>query len=173
MSVWKSLLLISTVVLFACSQQVSSIKSSTHDSVSVNGGYLLLSVDSDVDLEELKVAGQKNFFLGAADLTAGNHYILIDLPAGHYQIESVKLNQRWQLHLKSGFWNFRVQHGQISYIGELQLKGRIPELENRASMALQYLEQHHAALLNNYQVRYSGPGEDHYFEYVEGRGAAK
>ena len=96
MSVWKSLLLMSTVVLFACSQQVSSIKSSSHDSVSVNGGYLLLSVDSDVDLEELKVSGQKNFFLGAADLTAGNHYILIDLPAGQYQIDSVKLNQRWQ-----------------------------------------------------------------------------
>lgn len=173
MSIWKCALLLSTAVLFACSQQVKTIKHAPNTALAVNNGYLLLSVDSSVNLEQLNISGEKSFFLGAADLTKGNHYLLVDLPAGEYQIDSVKLSHWWRLELKPGYWNFSVHPGQISYIGELQLKGQAPELENRASMALQYLEKEHAVLLRSYQVRYSGPGDDHYFEHVAAQGAAK
>jgi len=170
MKIWKSILLSLVVLQMSCSQQVASIKPSTQNKLTDNHGYLLLSVDTSIDLEQLNVSGQKSFHLGAADLTAGTHHILVDLPAGDYQIDSVKLNNWWRLQLKSGYWNFKVQAGQISYIGDLQLKGRLPELENRSSMALQYLEQQHKALLKNYQVRYSGPGDDHYFEFATAQG---
>lgn len=173
MPIWKVLLLLSTFMFVACSQQVSAIKSATPGTLATNSGYLLLSVDSAINLEQLNVTGQKNFHLGAADLTAGKHYILVDLPAGDYQIDSAKLGHWWRLQLKAGYWNFSVRPGQISYIGELQLKGQTPELENRASMALQYLEQHHAALLQQYQVRYSGPGDDHYFEHAKAQGGVQ
>ncbi len=173
MTTWKCVLLLSTTALFACSQQVTTVKTAHSAELAANNGYLLLSVDSSVDLEQLNISGQKSFFLGAADLSKGNHYLLVDLPAGDYQIDSVKLSQWWRLQLKAGYWNFSVHPGQISYIGELQLKGQAPELENRASMALQYLEKEHAKLLRSYQVRYSGPGDDHYFEFVAAKGAAK
>jgi hypothetical protein len=173
MNIWKFLLLVSSLLLVACSQKVNSIKSTNPGQLDKNNGYLLFSVDSVVNLEQLNIAGAKNVHLGAEDLAKGKHYILVDLPAGDYQITSAKLNHWWLIKLSDGFWNFSVRPGQISYIGELQLKGYSPELENRSSMALQYLEQHHADLLKKFSVRYSGPGEDHYFEFVESMRAAK
>lgn len=169
----KVLLPIVVACVAACSQQVNTIKATKESSLTDNDGYLLLSVDSELDLEQLNISGQKSFHLGAADLTAGKHYILLALPAGDYQIESAKLSNWWSIRLKAGYWNFSVKSGQISYIGELQLKGQAPELENRASMALQYLEQNHANLLQKYQVRYSGPGTDAYFEYAAAQGGKR
>ncbi len=167
MNIWKFVLLANLLLLVSCSQKVNSIKSNETGQLAKNNGYLLLSVDSVVNLEQLNITGTKNVHLGAEDLAKGKHYILVDLPAGDYQISSAKLNHWWLIQLSEGFWNFTVRPGQISYVGELQLKGYSPELENRASMALQYLEKNHAELLKKFSVRYSGPGEDHYFEFVE------
>ena len=172
MNLWKLLVLCCTALLIACSQKVTSLKTTAPVALAENNGYLLLSVDSVINLERLNVSGAKSFHLGADDLTKGKHYILVDLPAGDYKITSVKFNHWLLLKLNDGLWNFKVQPGQISYIGELQLKGWAPELENRASMALQYLEQNHADLLKKFSVRYSGPGDDHYFEFVEKMGGA-
>lgn len=173
MPLWKVLLAACVAVFAGCSQQVTAIKTDKANVLTENNGFLLLSVDSDVSLEQLNVTGQKSFHVGAEDLTAGKHYILVELPAGDYQIESAKLSHWWRLLLKPGYWNFSVKPGQISYIGELQLKGQAPELENRSSMALQYLEQNHAKLLLQYKVRYSGPGDDHYFEFAASQGGAR
>ncbi len=165
----KFWLVLSVFILNACSQQVSSIKNNAPTTLEKNDGYLLLSVDTQLNLKQLRVVGAKNFHLGATDLTKGKHYILVALPAGEYRFEMVKLNAWWAVLLKDGYWSFKVNPNQISYVGELQLKGRAPELENRSSMALQYLEKQHAELLKHYVVRYSGPGDDHYFEFVESR----
>jgi hypothetical protein len=173
MNLWKPFLLLSTALLMACSQKMTPIKATDTVQLAENNGYLLLSVDSVINLNQLNVTGAKSFHLGSEDLPKGKVYILVDLPAGEYKITSVKFNYWLQLELKDGFWNFNVQPGQISYIGELQLKGWAPELENRSSMALQYLEQNHADLLKSLPVRYSGPGDDHYFEFVEASGGAK
>lgn len=167
------MLLASALVLVACSQKVNSIKSTNPGELAKNNGYLLLSVDSVVNLEQLNVTGTTSIHIGAEDLAKGKHYILVDLPAGDYQITSAKLNHWWLIKLSDGFWNFSVRPGQISYIGELQLKGYSPELENRSSMALQYLEQNHADLLKKFSVRFSGPGDDHYFEFVESKRTTK
>lgn len=173
MNIWKFLLLASALVLVACSQKVNSINSTNPGELAKNNGYLLLSVDSVVNLEQLNVTGTTSIHIGAEDLAKGKHYILVDLPAGDYQITSAKLNHWWLIKLSDGFWNFSVRPGQISYIGELQLKGYSPELENRSSMALQYLEQNHADLLKKFSVRFSGPGDDHYFEFVESKRTTK
>lgn len=173
MNISKFLLLASALVLVACSQKVNSIKSTNPGELAKNNGYLLLSVDSVVNLEQLNVTGTTSIHIGAEDLAKGKHYILVDLPAGDYQITSAKLNHWWLIKLSDGFWNFSVRPGQISYIGELQLKGYSPELENRSSMALQYLEQNHADLLKKFSVRFSGPGDDHYFEFVESKRTTK
>jgi hypothetical protein len=173
MNRWKILILLWAALLIACSQQVKSIKATDPVQLATNNGYLLLSVDSVINLEQLNVSGTKSFHLGADDLTKGKHYILVDLPAGDYQITSIKFNHWLRLQLQDGLWNFNVRPGQISYIGELQLKGWALELENRSSMALQYLEQNHTELLKQFSVRYSGPGDDHYFEFVEASGGAK
>jgi len=74
-------------------------------------------------------------------------------------------------------WDFKTKSGSISYVGHIKVKrtfwGNNAEyvLINKASQALEYLEQHFANILANRTIDYQGPGEDSFFKVVNSTGA--
>ncbi len=138
-------------------------------------GYLLIGVETSLDLQNILLTGTKRIQFTKEDLKAGSNYILVDVPAGKYQISDVKFGRYICFELTDGYWDIDVKPNKINYIGNLQVEGYrwfgwVSQakilLNNRSTVALQYLEEKFPTLLNAHQLNYGGPGEDHFFEFA-------
>ncbi|WDE00649.1 hypothetical protein [Thalassomonas actiniarum] len=167
----------------ACSTKVTSIRQADHSlQLQQQEGYLLLAVDTDVNINEILLTGEKRISLTAKDLRQGKNFILVKLPAGDYKIAMVVLLSGSGDDIKflldnefEGLWDFTIEAKQISYAGHLTMSGtkkyytsastRVA-LINKSSFALEYLQENFPELLVNHSVRYFGPGEDDFFNFV-------
>ncbi|MBE7216073.1 hypothetical protein MK852_16770 [Shewanella benthica] len=167
------ILFIST--LYGCAQKIEGISKDVDKQLAENSGYLLIGIDTNRGLHQLFIGGTKRLMLTSKDLQLGTNYILVDVPAGKYQIDDIKFSRYSRLELEEGYWDFVVKPNQVSYIGDLYVKtsgswyvsSAQVLLENRSTSALLFLEREFPNILNSREVRYSGPGEDKFFEYAE------
>lgn len=158
--------------LLGCASTVSNLESDS-DVLAQNQGYLLIAIDTSVDLYEIWFTGEKTIKFTTDDLTAGSNYILAPLPAGTYKLDRIKTYKIMKL---SGFdeeyWSFDVSPGVISYVGHLTVDRRnwwysyAVQMLNKSSLALEYLEENYQNILHSRNVEYWGPGEDSFFDFV-------
>ncbi len=131
-----------------------------------NEGYWLAAVDSNSNIERVHLAGTKTFNLTGEIISYGIHYRLIVLPEGDYFFKLLLPNSDYKFPLKSSSMKFSIERGKINYAGHFKYRGsnygrraKI-ELVNRSSVALEHMHINHASLLDEYELRYNGVGED-------------
>lgn len=162
-------------LLSGCAQEIEGISKDVDKKLAENNGYLLIGIDTNRGLHQLLIGGNKSLMLTDKDLQPGSNYILVDVPAGKYQIDDIRFGRRIYMELKEGYWDFEVKADQVSYIGDLYIEtsgfwyvsSAQVLLENRSTSALMFLEKEFPNILSSRKVRYSGPGEDNFLEYAE------
>ena len=168
------LILIALVLLASCATEVTSIKQDQHRILDSGKGYLLLGVETNRDLKTISISGPQNIKLSSANTKRGTNYLLVDLEAGIYTIDKVRLDNYWRFDLDDEeYWTFEVLPNQISYVGHLEIVQRgywqrytHAELVNRSSESLEFLEKKFPNVLSNRAIAYGGPGEDNFFEFL-------
>lgn len=159
-------------LLGGCASEVTSIRDASEAKLNEAEGYLLLEVDTTHNLESIWISGAKNIKLTSADLRAGSNYILVNLPAGEYEIDRVDVNDFFYYRMENDMWGFSVQEDVISYVGNLTFEGHLWGLAghftliNRSSFALEYIEDNFPSLLESRRMEFRGPGDDDFFEVV-------
>lgn len=140
--------------------------------LSKNEGYLLVGVDSDTDLHQIRISGKRKFNISPELLDRGVNYKLMVMAAGNYTVFSIKPNERYQFRLSKDELNFTVRPGAINYGGHLNYRGfgggssAHIELINRSSVVAEYLEKNYPKLLTEIPVVYTGIGQDSFFQEV-------
>lgn len=163
------------LLLVGCSSQVRSIKTDALVPLAQNQGYLLLGVETNSDLDYILIDGPKRIRLSSEDLRTGTNYLLVDLPAGRYTIEKVRLSRYWKFDLDDADnWQFNIDAQKISYVGHFEfvssgfwwnMFARL-ELVNRSSEALAFMEQSFPGTLSGFTLVYRGPGQDPFFARI-------
>lgn len=166
------------LLVSSCATSVSSIK---NDALSVNEtnsnvsrGYLLIGVETNRDLKNIFISGMQTIKLSHEDLRFGTNYILIELAAGNYLIDSVALNNYQKLRLSDEEnWRFEIKPDTVSYIGHLELQSRgffsfvsRVELVNRSTEAIEFMESDFPTILSARKMYFGGPSDDHFFNYL-------
>lgn len=160
--------------LVSCTSHVSSIKKDVDIPLAQKEGYLMLGVDTNYDLQWVKLWGKKNVLLTKDDLKSGSNFILVNIPEGSYRIESIKLGQYIFNDFRKELWSFKVKENVISYVGHLNMESRETFsgvtsnilLLNKSSFALEYLERRFPNILTSRQLQYWGQGDDGFFKEV-------
>jgi hypothetical protein len=166
----------------SCATTVSSIKNDalvvneTNSSSSLNSGYLLIGVETNRDLKNIFISGMQTIKLSHEDLRFGTNYILINLAAGNYLVDSVALNSYQKLRLgDEENWHFKIKANTISYIGHLELQSRgffsllsRVELVNRSTEALEFMNSDFPTILAARKMYFGGPSDDYFFDYLNG-----
>lgn len=164
------------LLVSGCVSKINTLTSDVDKPIDADTGYLLISISTNFPLHSINITGEKNLRLSADDLTAGSKYILVDVPAGRYNIARIKYNNFLYLTLDEEFWTFDVQANEISYVGNLDIYTNLnviwqragqPLLKNRSSDAMQFMELNFPTILAARQLRYRGPGEDNFFKFLE------
>lgn len=163
------------LLLTSCATQVTSIKSDQDKQLTENYGYLLLGVQTNSDLKELFINGPKNIKLTSQDIKRGTNYLLVDLEAGDYSLEKIKLDNYWRLDIDdTENWTFKISPDTISYVGHMEIKRASYwygtsnlELVNRSSEAVEFLKKKFPNIYNKRTLNYGGPGEDSFFEFFQ------
>jgi len=169
------LLLTFLSLIGSCSTTVTSIKVGDNKTLKEGEGFILLGIETNLDLKKIVIEGAQNIELSSADIKAGTNYLLVDLKHGDYTIGQIHLNRYWRLHFEDDEeWAFRIEPGQINYVGHLELNRRgyyhkrtRAELVNRASEAVNFLEDNYSILMQNNTVVYGGPGQDFFLDFRE------
>ena len=163
----------------SCATKVSSIKQDRDLISSPEEGYLLIAVDTNVDLNSIDIDGEKDIILTEKDLISGSNYILVNLPAGDYVIETVRTSKYVRFELDDDIWEFQVKPGVVTYVGHLEVKTKIWgflaffELINKSSFALEYMEENFPEILAGRDMEYGGKGEERFFQTVRGNKGLK
>ncbi len=176
----KTVIKLMTLMLVAlmslgCATKLKSIQSGAQIYAKNKQGYLLLNVDTNIDIYKIRIYGRKNFELTKEDLRVGSNYMLLPMAPGDYRLSRIIIEThqgRGYVNLTESLWQFTVRPNSIGYIGHMEIEtsfwkttGKY-KMINRSTKALEYLQDHHLQLLNKYGVRYRGPGEDDFFEVV-------
>ena len=162
------------VSLCSCqSTKVTTIAKNEDKLLDPNSGFFLLGIETNRNMKFIEISGPTDIQLTAKDLKEGTNYLLIDLSAGNYAVERVQLGNYRYISLEDEEnWKFSVVPGQINYVGHLELNTSqnafysSAELVNRSSEALQFLEKEFSAILTNRKLKYGGPGEDAFFDFI-------
>ncbi|TQV88404.1 hypothetical protein [Aliikangiella coralliicola] len=172
-----SLFLLVALLLNACATRVTSLKPNEVKQLEQDKGFILLGVETNRDLKLIKISGPQSIKLSSKDIKEGTNYLLVDLEAGTYTIDRVKLDDIFYMKFEEEEnWEFEILPGQISYVGHFEMSRRDSayfwrvyadaELENRSSEALEFLEEKYPELLKVHKVKYAGPGQDRFFEFL-------
>lgn len=156
-------------LISGCATQITSIVDGK-TTISKDHGFLLLNIESNIDLKEIFLYGTEFISLTGKDIQAGSNYILVDLKAGEYTFTKIRLDNNWYINLEEEHWTVDINKGQVNYVGHLELvrarhSGRVSKVElvNRSSEALEYLENSYPSILAQHSVNFSGFGEDDFF----------
>ena len=147
------------LLLTACATTVKGLKQVETTALKPNEGYLLIGLDTQVDLKAVYFDGELNFKLTEDDVEKGSDYILVKVPAGNYRFEQIdvtsdKVTRYMEFPLRKSkdidIWQFRVEPNNINYIGHLNFKNFRPgswswsvhlTLENRSSRAHAFVNE--------------------------------
>lgn len=121
-------------------------------------GYVLVAVDSDVDLRYVSVRSASRLFTGERleDIKQGRNYGLYVMPAGDYRWDSLHAGWvRWVMREEPEFV-FQSRAGEITYAGDLIYHGVRFHVANRGLSALDWLEREHPVIAARFDFKYSG-----------------
>lgn len=172
---WLVLFLTLTTLLSGCGATKVSAQKQDDDRLATNQeGYLLIGLVNNYSLDALYIWGEKDLKLTREDLSAGENYILIPVPAGSYRLGQINYNFYFRTKLEDDIWQFSITPGQINYIGHLTVNrpsfwffANDVELKNQAAGAQLYMEEYFPGLLSERSLVYAGPGEDKFYEFIE------
>jgi len=138
-------------------------------------GLLLIGLETSRDLKSIHLSGPTNIILTSEHIKSGSQYLLVDLKAGIYTIKKIRLdNVRYLKFKDTENWEFSIKPGVINYVGHFELvqmgffasSGAAVELVNRSSEALQFLQLEYPSTLKRNRIKYAGPGEDDFFDFL-------
>ncbi|MCJ8268579.1 MAG: hypothetical protein MJK04_04165 [Psychrosphaera sp.] len=170
-----SLLILLLGLLPGCATKITSIKADLPINIKSNEGYLMLAIDTNVNLINLRLGGKKSPEFQREDLRVGSNYLLTSLPAGQYYLRSIGsrgIYHRNNHKLDGDELKFTIKPNQINYVGTVHLRKAVwsPSsrfiLINQSSLAFEYLQQHFPKLLASQGISYQGPGEDNFFDVI-------
>lgn len=172
---YLAMLVVVVVLLSGCGATKVSAQKQDQDKLNSNTqGYLLIGLVNDYSLDALFIWGEKDLKLTRQDLSAGENYILIPVPAGEYRLGQINYNYYFRTKLDEDAWRFTIKPGQINYIGHLTVEqpffwffANNIELKNQAAGAQRYLEAYFPNLITERNIVYAGPGQDRFFEYID------
>lgn len=161
-------------LLFACSTKVSIVNEGVDlDSINVDASYVLVGFDSKIDLKSISLSGPKNYVMTDAQVLRGDNFLLFPVVPGEYVLDRVQINNYFSVSLDESKWQINIAPKKINYIGHIEVFqntnlyfGAPIELANRTSQAIEYLEDKHAKFYQSVGVVYSGPGYDHFIEFI-------
>ncbi|WP_290589100.1 prolyl oligopeptidase family serine peptidase [Arenimonas sp. SCN 70-307] len=139
-------------------------------------GFVLVAVDTDVDLRSISVLSTTRLFTGERmrGIKKGQNWGLYVMPAGSYRWDNVRTQWiRWVVRDDKEF-SFVSRAGEITYAGDLVYKHmqRI-HVANRGLAALDWLEREHPQIAARHRLGYSGhypdPFPDFYLAEREGK----
>lgn len=164
------------LLMTGCATKVTSITEDRDKELANNKGYLLIGIQTSQNLKAINISGPTFIQFTSKDIKHGTNYLLVDLEAGTYTVDKVKLDRNWRIDLEDEeYWNFTVSPGKINYVGHIEVANLgnwfanyKVELVNRSSESLEFLEKKYPNILANRKIRYGGPGEDSFFTYLEG-----
>lgn len=174
----RSILYLLITLLAGCVSSASNIKIDEDKSLSTDEGYLLIGVESSSNLRSIRIEGPQKINFTSKDIRRGTNYILTDLKAGSYTIDHVRMTILGNLRVKKHLtdkenWGFDVVAGEINYVGHFEVvdKGYLGvnttvELVNRSSESLEFLETNFPVLISARPIKYGGPGEDEFFDFI-------
>lgn len=159
-------------LLVSCSTTKTSLKQDIDRNLEQDEGYLLIGINSNVDLEHIKLNGETSLKFGKEDLQKGSSYILTTVPSGKYSLKQVGTHRYFYIRLKQENWSFEVKPGRISYIGDLEVQRHnlfywliYAEMDNRSSSAIKYLQENFPNILDSRELHYAGPGSDRFINF--------
>lgn len=121
-------------------------------------GFVLVAVDTDVDLRYVSVKSATKLFTGdrLRDIAKGRNWGLYVMPAGDYRWDSLHAGWvRWVMREEPEF-QFQSRAGEITYAGDLIYHGIRFHVANRGLSALDWLEREHPEIAARYPFVYSG-----------------
>jgi hypothetical protein len=142
---------------------------------SINVGYLLIAVETDRSLKAIEIDGPRDIALSHLDLTSGSNYILVDMPAGEYEITRIEINGFYSLTLLDPkLWKVEVQANTVSYVGDLEISASgfwsrtsSVKLMNRSAEALQLMQEQYPNIMEQRLMTHGGPGDDYFLEAAQ------
>lgn len=167
-------LTLSALLLSGCGATKVSAQKQDQDKLTSNEeGYLLIGLVNNYSLDALYIWGEKDLKLTQQDLSAGENYILIPVPAGDYRLGQINYNYYIRTKLEDDVWQFTIKPGHINYIGHLTVNrpffwffANDVELKNQAVGAQLYLEEYFPKLITERPLIYAGPGQDKFYQYI-------
>lgn len=173
-------LLLGAAVLASCATKITKLEVDADKPLDAQSGYILLSVDTNIDLKSISMAGPKSLQITQDDLSTGSRFMMVEVPAGIYDFTEVRFNSYIHLTLTEGAWHFRVEPGKINYIGNLAIKASglfaalgfytsEPSvlLENKSVDALEFMQKSFPNILAARPLVYGGAGTDYFFPYAQ------
>ncbi|BBM03551.1 hypothetical protein [Microbulbifer sp. GL-2] len=145
-------------------------------------GYAVLAlvisgeVPKSVKIQTPKLFGKSYLF---EDLSDGNNFKIIRLPAGEYRWTKVTTNRNSYYKIKEKEFNLNIQEGSINYGGHLtintnwQFETAEFDYINRTSQTIEELEKCCLTLLNEYPLLFTERAKDpfikFYFDSIQSR----
>lgn len=141
---------------------------------SKDGTYLLLGLNVQSGIKEIRFTGERTIDINQNDLLVHPDYILLKVKPGQYRLTRVKTNNRQQaVGFEKELWTFNIQKEAINYVGHISAS-RAPlllsffsqlyiEQENYSSLAWKYMEANHKDMMLKLPLVYQGPGHDEFF----------
>lgn len=165
--------------LFGCTATKVATQAEDQDVLEDNSqGYLLIGVVNNYSLDGVLIWGEIDLKLTPNDLSAGENYFLVPVPAGNYRIGQINYSSYVRIKLDDAYWSFSVKPSTINYVGHLNVKRSAYyffaddiELKNQAVDALEYMETYYPTILSDRALIYGGPGNDFFYSFVAGLGA--
>lgn len=152
---------------------VRSLNAQQKSELNKEEGFLLISVDSELQVRNFEITGKKDFRIHNLSNFQGSSYFIAAVPAGQYRIKNIHFGvlNSYMFDEEDGLWSFKVKSGVVSYVGEMKIRKISDrrssfELSNNSSSALEFLEQRHPDILSKRKVKYYGPGADSFFQIV-------
>lgn len=167
------MLFVCAFLLSSCVSNVETIKKNQITSLSKGSGYLLLAVDTDMKLDGLYLAGEKNLKFTSSDLKKGTNYLLAEVPAGDYYIKRVDVNFMYYIKTSGLDFEFSVESGKINYVGHFSQKSgsvfrsSYLDIHNKSVDAINYLNRDFEDLLKRMPLVYKGPGKDQFLSRMQ------
>lgn len=164
-------LLLTLVMLSACSTKLKTIKDDAPVNIKMNEGYLMVGLDTNANLNKIRIAGRKSVTFTRQDLRVGSNFILTTVPAGEYHFKRIVFQQGYR-NLDEVALKFTIEPGKINYVGNIELRQNPWSwystflMLNQTSMALEFLQESFPKMLATNKVRYGGPGKDNFFNVI-------
>ena len=144
-------------------------------------GLLVVAVDTNVPLASVKFRKVRTLFTAGIlnDLSKGRTQQLYVVPEGQYRWGDITVlatsawRFAWRLPDEDPQFDFEVKAGQITYAGDLVLRGSRVAVSNRALPVIDWLRAQHAALYAARPFSYAGNYPDPFPEFYRAALAGK